>query len=177
MRRRSRIAAATFALAACIAPEATAQTKWTSADGGLHFTPPAGWVRHDLPKADELVFAVSKGERGSGSPALSCNLKIKLIGPAAQPGFTQSMMNARLQAGAGGFTVDEKRVATAGGITFIDGFLAMSPRILIILRAFYVRDGNVYDADMKCGSKNPGELTMDDLATARQLFDTISVTP
>lgn len=107
---------------------------------------------------------------------MSCNLTINLVGPA-QPGFTQAVMNDRLKAGAGSITLDEKRVATKGGLTFIDGFLAMSPRILINLKAFYVRSGKIYDASMKCGSKNPGELTMDDLATARQLFDTISVTP
>lgn len=170
------LVAVVIALAMALAPSASAQTKWTSADGGLHFSPPEGWTRHEPPRTSDIVFAASTGQRGSGSPAVSCNLTITLVGPA-QPGLTQAVMNARLQAGAGSITLDEKRVATKGGLTFIDGFLAMSPRILINLKAFYVRDGKVYDAFMKCGSMNPGELTMDDLATARRLFDTISVTP
>lgn len=176
-----KVAAAVLLLAASLQPDASAQTgetpaAWTSADGALRFTPPAGWVRHTPPKNSDIVFAASKGTRGSSSPAVSCRLTIKVLGPAA-PGITQASMNARLQAGAASISLDAKRVSTRGGLTFIDGFLPMTPRILISLKAFYVSGGNLHDAAMDCGSMNPGELSMDDLATARELFDTISVKP
>jgi hypothetical protein len=171
---------AAAAMLAVLAPlQAAAQTGdaaavWTSADGALRFKSPAGWERRELPSGDEAVFLLAKGKRGSGSPALTCKLTLKLLGPAA-PGLTQDGMNARLQAGAASITLDEKRIATNGGLTTIDGFLAMEPRILMVLKAFYVSGGNLHDAYMECGSHNPGELTMADLAAARELFDTISV--
>jgi hypothetical protein len=164
-------------LLAIFAPlQAGAQTSemWTSADGALRFTPPAGWVRHTPPKNSDIAFAASKGTRGSGSPAVSCRLTIKVMAQAA-PGTSQASLNARLQAGAASISLDAKRVSTKGGLTFIDGFLPMTPRILISMKAFYVSGGNLHDATMDCGSMNSGELSMDDLATARELFDTISV--
>lgn len=172
-------AAAAVLLATCLPSDANAQTgetstAWTSADGTLRFKPPAGWERRELPRGDEATLLLAKGKRGSGLPALTCKLTLKLLGPAA-PGITQAAMNARLQAGAASITLDEKRVATNGGLTTIDGFLAMEPRILMVLKAFYVSGGNLHDAYMECGSHNPGELTMADLAAARELFDTISV--
>lgn len=174
-------AAAAVLLATCLPSDANAQTgetpaTWTSADGVLRFAPPAGWVQHTPPKNSDIVFAASKGTRGSGAPAVSCRLKINLMAQAV-PGTTQASLNARLQAGAASISLDAKRVTTKGGLTFIDGFLPMTPRILISMKAIYVSGGKLHDVSMDCGSLNSDELKVADLTTARELFDTISVKP
>lgn len=172
-------------LAACITASATAQTGnvltkpylWTSADGGLHFAIPAGWTREGLKTGSkEIELAVSKGDKASGLPVLHCKLAIKLLG-TAPPDLTQAALNARMQAGAKSITLDEKRLTTKGGITFIDGFLSMTPRILIEMKTFYVRAGVLFDANMECLRTPDPMLTMGDLKIARELFDTVSVTP
>lgn len=108
---------------------------------------------------------------------MHCNMAFKLFG-AAQPGVTQAFINARLLEGAAAITMDEKRTKTVGGITIMDGFLAIKPRIQIIMKAMYVRGGKMHDVDVTCiRTGAPAELSMEDLKTARQFFDSISVTP
>lgn len=147
---------------------------WMSPDGGLRFGTPAGWVREQLPRGSDFVLGVSKKVP---SATIHCNMTFKVFA-AAQPGVTQAFINARLLEGADAITMHEKRVKMVGGITIMDGFLPMERRLQIIMKAMYVQGGKMHDIDVTCiRTGAPPDLSTEDLKTARQFFDSISVTP
>jgi hypothetical protein len=191
MSNRIGAASAAFAIGmACLVSSASAQKSasqqgnapasspaaqtWTSADGGLHFTIPAGWKRLNPSAADagkDVLVAAN------GDTALNCRVEIAQSAQAA-PGETQATMNTRVAAGAGNLKLDEKRVNTAGGVVAVDGFLPMQPRILIVMNVIYFHGGKFYMTNARCGrTQAPADLTMDHLKLARTFFDTINATP
>ncbi len=131
-------------------------------------------MREKLPRGSEFALGVSK--KGASS-TIHCNMAFSVFG-VAQPGVTQAFINARLLEGAAAITMDEKRTKLVGGITIMDGFLAIEPRVQIIMKAMYIQGGKMHDVDITCIRTGvPAVLNMEDLKTARQFFDSISVSP
>jgi hypothetical protein len=170
------------ALAASFAPAGVAQENgreikaslaWTSPDGGLHFTVPAGWLVAATGEKD-VVLGVSKSDPTTGASGIECNVRIVPMG-RAQPAVTQETISAKISVGAGA-NLEARRVRSVDGVAVVDGAVPVKPRAGVEMLAAYIHGDEGHAVNVLCVRNPASELTSDDLKTIHSLLDSISFT-
>lgn len=167
------------------APERNIKTAlaWTSPDGGVHLTVPAGWFRDDefmrwrgFKLDPTLVLNVSKGDPALDTPDLICKVKIIFAGP--QPaGATQATFNNRALAQADKIDFVGMSKRMIDGVAVVEGVVSAQPRLILQVLAIYLHAKNIYVVDTQCMANRKDAIQPEDIKTAHLLLDSLNFTP